>query len=91
MKLFSSYYSKKISCLLGLHSWIYQVENVEVRSKHTDIPWSADVSTRFCTSCYKKQIRNRRDMNIVYVDFKSPLTKDQTRVKNLNTILHGKD
>lgn len=50
-----------------------------------------DINTRFCTSCYKKQIRNRYDMNIVYKNINNPLTKEQTRIKNLNTILNAKD
>lgn len=30
-------------------------------------------------------------MNIVYKDINTPLTKDQTRIKNLNTILNAED
>lgn len=89
-------YWKKIRCFCGYHLWIHQSESVSFdltgpNQNGRTYTKKMDINTRFCTNCYKKQIRNRFDMNIVYKDINTPLTKDQTRIKNLNTILNAED
>jgi hypothetical protein len=85
-------YWNKIRCFCGYHSWIYQVEKVNLEALYSKSQITeVDISIRFCTCCYKKQFRQRFDMNIIYKDLPIPLTKHQTRIKNLNTILNAKD
>ena len=84
-------YWKKIRCFCGYHSWIYQVEKVDLKALFSESQITeVDISVRFCTSCYKKQFRKRFDMHFIYKDLPISLNKHQTRIKNLNTILNEK-
>lgn len=93
MKLLNQYF-RKIKCFVGKHSWFYQTEVVELKLTSTNGKISTyvenQVVTRFCTHCYQKELRNRIDMNIFWKKIKLKLTPEQTRIKNLNTILHEK-
>jgi hypothetical protein len=49
----------------------------------------SDIRTRFCTSCYQKEVRDRRDVHIHWYRTKLKLTPEQTRIKNLDIITNG--
>ena len=94
MKSLSQFY-RKIKCFLGLHEWIYQVEPIKYKIESINRNLSSEIdsliSTRFCTTCYKKSIRDRQDMHIYWRKTDLKLTKDQTRLKNLDILTDGKD
>jgi hypothetical protein len=95
MKSFNSYWIK-FKCLFGSHEWSYHTEDVTIKIESSNSmhksSYVSKVNTRFCNQCYKKQIRERNDMNIYYVeDLIYNLTDEQRRIKNLNELIDGKN
>lgn len=100
MTLLKNFLSK-FFCFFGSHTWQYQVERLYTKPDDLSIDSytltnnrlndsTVFLTTRFCRCCYKKQLRHRNDMLVYYLDQKLPLTKEQTRIKNLNIILNEK-
>jgi hypothetical protein len=79
----------KIKCFFGYHQWHY--EQTKVLDKATLSTCgnkiyldSSNYPTRFCTLCFKKQLRQRMDMRIYWID--TSLTKQELRQKNLSRL-----
>ena len=80
----------KINCFFGYHQWHY--EQTKVLDKATLSTCgnkiyldSSSYPTRFCTRCFKKQLRQRMDMRIYWIDH--DLSVDESRHKKLSKLL----
>ena len=67
-----------VKCYLGFHDWEYtrweeqqkwvEINNYEDRYKRLIEVGNYEYPMRFCTICYKKQSRRRRDMHIYWIN-----------------------
>jgi RNase H-fold protein (predicted Holliday junction resolvase) len=80
----------KIKCFFGYHDWQYNQTKLVDKSTlsasgnriYLD---SSNYPTRFCTRCFKKQLRQRMDMRIYWID--SDLSVNESRHKKLSKLL----
>lgn len=76
------YYSK-FKCIFGLHNWNYS--DTENNIEHRIFVDKIRYTSRFCSTCFKKQTRLRYDMRILWID-SNKLTPHEQRQKILDTL-----
>jgi len=96
-------YKDKIKCFFGFHDWEYNHRSSEVPKlkfqknynfgsfgqTYQDLYDSFVIRypNRFCNRCFKKQIKVRYDMRIIWEDSDN-LTLDEIRQKKLKNLLN---
>ena len=92
-------YKDKIKCFFGFHDWEYNHrtnETPKLRFQPNKRQYYQDLfdnyylikyPNRFCNRCFKKQIRVRYDMNLLWQDSDN-LTLDEIRQKKLKNLLN---
>ena len=92
-------YKDKIKCFFGFHDWEYNHRTNEapkLRFQHKNYQkyyqelfdnYSIRYPNRFCNRCFKKQIRVRYDMDMLWQDSDN-LTLDEIRQKKLKKLLN---
>lgn len=87
-------YKDKIKCFFGFHDWEYNVDpklrfQPNKRQYYQDLfdNYLMRYPNRICNRCFKKQIRVRYDMNLLWKDSDN-LTLDEIRQKKLKNLLN---
>jgi hypothetical protein len=80
----------KVKCFFGFHTWDYSLGEIYDKYKISKDRKKIVLDTsyypvRFCPRCYKKQLRHRHDMRIIWLD--TELSSQVRRSKQLNKLL----